>query len=88
MANNPSAIKRIRLNEDRRQGNQPVHSDMRTSIKRVNAAIQAKDTDLAKNELKLAVSKIDKAVQRGIIHRNNGARKKSALMSKVDQLAQ
>ncbi|RPF55573.1 30S ribosomal protein S20 [Aquisalibacillus elongatus] len=87
MANTPQATKRIRVNHDARLRNQSVKSDMRSAIKDVESAVFAKDAEAAKEALTDAVSKIDKAVQRGVIHKNNGDRKKSSLMTKVNQLA-
>ncbi|SEP90817.1 SSU ribosomal protein S20P [Piscibacillus halophilus] len=87
VANTKQATKRIRVNYDARMRNQSVKSDMRSAIKSVETAVHEKNADAAKEALTNAVSKIDKAVQKGIIHRNNGDRKKSSLMTKVNQLA-
>lgn len=86
MANNPQGEKRIRINADKRERNQEPRSDMRSAAKRVEKAVRNKDVDEAKRLLTTATSKIDKAVQRGIIHKNNGDRKKSRLTQKVNKL--
>ncbi|GEL78337.1 30S ribosomal protein S20 [Tenuibacillus multivorans] len=87
MANTRQATKRIRVNYDARLRNQTVKSDMRSAIKNVETAVHEKNVDAAKEALPQAVSKIDKAVQKGIIHKNNGDRKKSTLMTKIEQIA-
>ena len=58
-------------------------STVRTSIKKANAAIDAKAPEAAE-AVKVAVSKIDQAAGKGILHKNNAARKKSALVSKLN----
>ncbi|RCW65312.1 30S ribosomal protein S20 [Saliterribacillus persicus] len=86
MANIKSAIKRVRTNNDRHANNQPIKSDMRSQIKSVESFIENKDVDNAKTALVYAVKKIDKAVQKGLVHRNNGNRQKSRLTKKVNDL--
>lgn len=87
MANSPTAIKRIRVNEKKRLQNQAFRSDMRTAIKRVEQAVLNNDVETAQQLLPLAIKKIDKAVQKGIIHKNNGNRRKSNITKKVVALA-
>lgn len=87
MANSPTAIKRIRVNEKKRLKNQAFRSDMRTAIKRVEQAVLNNDVETAQQLLPLAIKKIDKAVQKGIIHKNNGNRRKSNITKKVVALA-
>ncbi|TFB24862.1 30S ribosomal protein S20 [Filobacillus milosensis] len=87
MANTKQATKRIGVNENARLRNQAVKSDMRSAIKSVETAIHEKNADAAKEALTDAVSKIDKAVQKNIIHKNNGDRKKSSLMTQINQIA-
>lgn len=86
MANMKSAKKRIRLNESRRQLNAPVKSEMRSTIKRVEKLISENNVEDAQATLKVAVKKIDKAVGKGIVHKNNGARQKSRLTTQVNAL--
>lgn len=83
MANLKSAIKRVRSNNKTRTRNQAIKSDMRTEIKRVENLIEANDLENAKIALQRATRKIDKTVQKGIIHKNNGARQKSRLASQL-----
>jgi len=86
MANIKSAIKRIDTNEKKRQENQIKKSDMRTSIKRVESFVEANDVENAKAALQSTIRKIDKVVQKGIIHKNTGDRQKSRLSKKVNNL--
>lgn len=81
-----SAIKRIRVNEKNRVANQMVKSTMRTNIKRVESLISENNVEEAQAALKVAVKKIDKAVQKGVIHKNNGTRQKTRLTKKVNEL--
>lgn len=86
MANIKSAIKRVQTNETKRVQNQSKKSDMRTAIKAVEKFIEANDVDNAKSALKVMNRKIDKAIQKGVIHRNNGERQKARLANKVNNL--
>lgn len=86
MANLKSAIKRINVNEDKRVQNQKVKSTMRTHIKRVENLVEENNVEEAKAVLKTTIKKIDKAVQKGIIHKNNGSRQKSRLTKKVNKM--
>ncbi|MEO0293248.1 MAG: 30S ribosomal protein S20 [candidate division WOR-3 bacterium] len=82
MPNTKSAKKRVRISEERRRRNKGV----KTRIKNIGRKIrEEKDPEKAKELLKLAYSVIDKAVKKGVLHRNTAARKKSKL-SKVVQL--
>ena len=81
-----SAIKRIDTNNKKRLRNQPVRSDMRTHIKQVEALVQANDVEGAKAAYQKTTRKIDKAIQKGVIHRNNGNRQKTRLAKKIKQL--
>lgn len=87
MANIKSAIKRVRTNNDRRAHNISIKTDMRSSVKRVESFVEGKDVENAKAALQKAVTKIDKAVQKGIIHKNKGNRQKSRLTKQVNELS-
>lgn len=87
MANIKSAIKRVRLNNDKRAHNTPIKTEMRSNIKRVENFVAEKNVESAKTALQSAVKKIDKAVQKGIVHKNNGNRQKSRLTKKVNELS-
>lgn len=86
MANTIQAKKRIRQNLKKRLHNNAQRSCMRTYLKRVIAALEAKNVDLAKQELSLASSVLDKLVNKGIIHKNKANRHKSRLGLKVKAL--
>lgn len=86
MANIKSALKRVQIAERNRLRNKSYKSAVRTLMKRYFAAVSAHaanpsdETEQAvKESMSAAFSKIDKAVKRGVLHKNNGARKKSRL---------
>ncbi|WP_138415686.1 30S ribosomal protein S20 [Aquibacillus sediminis] len=87
MANIKSAIKRVRTSNDSRAHNISIKTDMRSQIKRVESLVESKDAENAKSALETAVQKIDKAVQKGLIHQNKGNRQKSRLAKKVNELS-
>ena len=86
MANTKSAIKRIRQNEKRRLRNRIFRGEARTFVKEARQAIQSEDLDEARAATLKAVSALDKAAVKGIIHRNNAARRKSRLMQRLAEL--
>lgn len=85
MANIKSAIKRIRSSEKRRVRNQRARTQTRTYIKRARAQIDAGQLEGAQNSVAEAIQALDKAAQKGILHRNNAARRKARLMQKLSQ---
>lgn len=86
MANIASARKRARQAEVNRKHNASLRSALRTRIKNVQKAIAAEDKPAAEAAYKLAVPAIDKAVSKGLIHRNKAARHKSRLNAHVRAL--
>ena len=84
MANNKSARKRIRVAESKRQRNRPYRSACRTLVKKAELAIRDGDMDTAQDSVVRAVSMLDRTAGKGIIHRNNAARRKSRLMAKFN----
>ena len=86
MANTPSAAKRARQAEQRRARNASRRSILRTYIKKVVRAIEAKDKDAAQAAYNQAVPIIDRMVTQGIIHKNKAARHKSRLNAGVRAL--
>jgi small subunit ribosomal protein S20 len=76
MANIASQKKRIARSERERLENLRFRSSVKTYFKRLESAVQSGDADTVANEHKALVSRIDKAVQKGALHRNTGARKK------------
>ena len=87
MANSAQARKRARQGEKRRIRNASQRSMARTYIKRVNAAIEAKNVEEANDAFVQAVPVIDKMISKGIIHKNQAARYKSRLNKKIKALA-
>jgi len=87
MPNHKSAIKRVRQNEKRRAVNRSNRSDLRTQIKKLRSALTASDKAQSQELLTPTVSAIDKAVNKGVLHRNTAARYKSRLTSHVGKLA-
>jgi small subunit ribosomal protein S20 len=77
MANIASQKKRILRSERERTENRLLTSTVKTYFRRLEAAVEAGDTGKIEAEHKTLVSKIDKAVQKGAMHKNTGARKKS-----------
>ncbi|MBL1093646.1 MULTISPECIES: 30S ribosomal protein S20 [Streptomyces] len=86
MANIKSQMKRIKTNEKARQRNKAVKSALKTSIRRTREAIEAGDLQKATVAQAEAAKKLDKAVSKGVIHKNAAANKKSALAKKVATL--
>ena len=87
MANHKSAEKRVRQNARRKEINRNNTSKLRTQIKKLRAALTAHDKTESTELLNPTVSLIDKAVNKGIIHRNTAARHKSRLTRHVSELA-
>ena len=86
MANIASAKKRAKQAEKSRLHNASQRSMLRTQIKKVIKAIDAKDKEGAQNAYKDAVPVIDAMVSKGIIHKNKAARHKSRLNSNIKSL--
>ena len=86
MANIKSQIKRIRTNEKRRLRNKAVKSELKTYVRRTREAIAGGDKAAAESALQIASRKLDKAVSKGVIHKNQAANRKSALAKKVAAL--
>ncbi|APT85231.1 30S ribosomal protein S20 [Corynebacterium aquilae] len=87
MANIKSQIKRNRTNEEARERNKAVRSAVRTEIRKFRALVEAGDKAAAETQLRVASRKLDKAVSKGVIHRNNAANKKSRMASAVNKMA-
>ena len=78
MANTKSAIKRMRQNEKRRLRNRAIRSRVRTAVKTARAALGTSGAETAPAVVE-AIRTLDKAVTKGVLHRNTAARKKSSL---------
>jgi small subunit ribosomal protein S20 len=85
LANTKSAIKNIRSSERKRRINQVHRSKVRTYIKKTRKLIATGQLDEAEVAIQQAVSALDKAAQKGIIHKNNAARRKARLMKQLNQ---
>ena len=83
MANTKSAQKRIRQNEKRRVRNRVYRGRARTFVKRARSAIENGDVENAREATLKAVSALDTAASRGVIHKNNASRRKSRLMKQL-----
>ncbi len=86
MATHKSALKRQKQDEKRSQRNVHIRSTLKTLIKRVRLAVEAKDIDKARTTLAEAIPAIDKAKSKGVIHRNTASRKISRLTRRVNSL--
>jgi len=87
MPNHKSSEKRVRQNEKRRAVNRSNRSNLRTQIKKLRSAVTASDKTQSQELLMPTVSAIDKAVNKGILHKNAAARYKSRLTMHVGKLA-
>jgi small subunit ribosomal protein S20 len=85
MPNHKSAEKRVRQNERRRVVNRSNRTRLRSSVKELRSALDG-DVKQAATLLPKTVSEIDKAVQKGVLHRNAAARHKSRLTVRVNQV--
>jgi small subunit ribosomal protein S20 len=88
LANNKSSEKRIRVAERRRLRNRPYRTAARTFVKKAEVAIRAGDEDVAATAVGDAISMLDRVAGKGIIHKNNAARRKSRLMAKFNRMAE
>lgn len=86
MANIKSQIKRNRTNEEARQRNKAVKSELKTYVRKTREAIDAGDKEAAEEALQIASRKLDKAVSKGVIHANQAANRKSKLAKRVNSL--
>lgn len=87
MANIKSQIKRIGTNRKATERNKAYKSELRTAIRRVREAVAAGDAKKADEALAFASKKLDKAVSKGVIHKNQAANRKSAIAKKVQSLS-
>ena len=87
MPNIKSAKKRVLVTETKSLQNKMLKSELKTLIKKFDAAVESGDKAAATDAYKVAVKKIDKAVAKGILHKNNAARKKSQFTAKLNALA-
>ncbi len=86
MANIKSQIKRNKQNLSQRLRNRVYRGSARTFLRRAQAAIKTENSENAQAQVVKAISALDKAVSKGVIHKNNAARRKSRLMKKYNSL--
>jgi small subunit ribosomal protein S20 len=87
VANIKSQIKRNRQNEKARLRNKAVKSSLKTAIRKFHAAVEAGDTATAEALMRDASRKLDKAVSKGVIHKNQAANRKSAISKRQGAMA-
>ena len=87
MANSKSSKKRIRVAQRRRDENKPLRTEARTFVKKAEVAITSGDAVTAEAAMREAVSVLDRVADKGVIHKNNAARRKSRLIKKYQALA-
>ena len=88
MAKTKSAEKRIRQSEKRRERNIIVKSQVKTTVKKLLLAVESRNLEKSKVSLGKAISVIDKAAAKGVIHKNTASRKISRLTKKVNTLSE
>ena len=86
MANIKSAIKRIRSSSRKRARNKPVRTALKTYVKSAQMEITS-SSDTSAESVVRAISALDKAANKGIIHKNQAARRKARLVAKLNQMA-
>jgi small subunit ribosomal protein S20 len=86
VANIKSQIKRIGTNKKAQERNKAVKSELKTAIRATHKAVAAGDKVTAATSLSLANKKLDKAVSKGVIHKNQAANRKSAIAKQVSAL--
>jgi len=87
LANTKSALKAIRVSERRRRRNQPIRSSVKTAVRKAVTSIGAGNVETAQQAVVNAVSQLDKAATKGVIHWRNAARRKSRLMRRLNKAA-
>jgi len=83
LANTKSALKRWRQSEKRRVRNRVHRSRARTAVKKTLKLLTAGEIEAAREATQAAISALDRAAQKGVIHRNNAARRKSRLIKRL-----
>jgi small subunit ribosomal protein S20 len=86
VANIKSQIKRIKQNEKRHQRNKAVKSGLKTAVRKFREAAESGEKDKAVELARSAGRKLDKAVSKGVIHKNQAANRKSAIAKKAASL--
>ena len=85
MPNTKSAHKQVRVSQKRKLRNQSIRSQNKTAVKKAEELIFSGKVKEAEAEVKKAISSLDKAAGKGVLHANNAARRKSRLAKKLNQ---
>ncbi len=83
MANIKSAMKRVKVSQMQNMRNRMITSDLKTALKKFDRALESRDDAVISETYTVAVSKVDKAVTKGVIHKNAANRKKAQLAKKL-----
>ena len=86
MANIKSQIKRNKTNQKANDRNRAVKSEIKTTVRQAREAISSGDKDKAQAAVKVATTKLDKAVSKGVLHKNQAANRKSAIAKQASAL--
>jgi small subunit ribosomal protein S20 len=86
VANIKSQIKRNKQNEKARLRNKAVKSELKTYVRKFREAADAGNAEAAESAMRVASIKLDKAVSKGVIHKNQAANRKSAIAKRAEQL--
>jgi len=86
LANIKSQIKRNKQNQKRRIRNRVYRGTARTYVRKAEAAIKVGDAQASQEEVLKAIKALDKAASKGVIHKNNAARRKSRLVKKLNSM--
>ena len=86
MANIKSQIKRNKQNQKRRMRNRVYRGTARTYVRKAEAALKVGDAQASQEETLKAIKALDKAASKGVIHKNNAARRKSRLVKKLNSM--
>ena len=87
MANIKSSAKRDVKSKELRAKNRAAKTELKTMVKKFDAAVVEGNKDEAVNAYKVAVKTVDSAAGKGLLHKNNAARKKSAMTKKLNEMA-
>jgi small subunit ribosomal protein S20 len=85
LANTKSAIKRLRSSERRRLHNRVFRGQARTAVRKARSLMDKGSIEEAREAVQVATRALDKAAAKGVIHKNNAARRKSRLMQQLNQ---
>lgn len=86
MPNIKSASKRVLIAKERNARNRAAKSELRTTLKKFDAAVAEGNREAAESTYKVAVKTVDHAASKGLIHKNNAAHKKSSLTVKLNNM--